>query len=285
MNESFKKVWVKVRAGDPLTIEWGKRIVDYLEKMERKVYVDPILAYAVKKKVLPESALHGVDLAIIIGGDGTLLRTVQRSSGALPPILGFTAGSLGFFFDNRAEEYVRVLENVFGGKYATCNVKLGEYFFGGEKGVFLNEAVIWGLPGKIVEYELHVDEMFLYKARSDGVIVATAAGSTGHVLSYGSPIVLNWCLPIITIFPVGPLSPLIKPIIVFEKTLEIKIGKWTAQLVVDGQRKYVLESGTAIKLGPSSREISLIRTKSNSCIPSTEKIRNRLLDRGLSFIP
>lgn len=278
------KIWIKARAGDPITISWGKKIVDFLEKKVAQIYVDPILAYAVKKPVLPENSLDNIDLAVIIGGDGTLLRTIQRSGARLPPILGFAAGSLGFFFEHRVEDYEKILTSVLEGDYTLCNVTLGRFHLHKEDGIFLNEVGIWAIPGKIIEFDLFIDDIRFYHGRSDGIILSTAAGSTGHVLSHGSPIILNWEKPLLEVYPVGALSPLIKPIITFNSKIQIKLERWPSHLVVDGQRRYSLEAGCSIEVSPSGRKLRITYVK-NRCMPSTEKLRLRLNDRGFSFIP
>ncbi|RLE61378.1 MAG: hypothetical protein DRJ35_00615 [Thermoprotei archaeon] len=281
---NIEKIWIKARAGDPVTINWGKKIVAFLEKKITQIYVDPILAYTVKKPVLPENSLDTIDLAIIIGGDGTLLRTIQRSRARLPPILGFTAESLGFFFDHRVEDYKKILTNILEGNYKLCNIALGEFRLHKEEGIFLNEVSIWAIPGKIIEFDLLVDGIHFYHGRSDGIILSTAAGSTGHALSYGSPIILNWEKPLIEIYPVGALSPMIRPLITFNNKIQVKLERWPSHLVVDGQRSYNLEVGCSIEISPSERKLKIVYVK-NKCLPSTEKLRLRLSDKGFSFIP
>lgn len=277
-----KRVWVKVRAGDSYTIKWGKRIISSLIERGVEVFVDPLLGYAVDAKVLPETMLNGIDLAIIVGGDGTLLRTLQKSRGNLPPVLGFSAKSLGFFFEHSVENYETVLDSVLGGQYKLLPVALGGYSFEEYEGVFLNEISAWADTGKVIEYEVSVDGEKIYHARSDGLILNTPAGSTGHALSYGSPIFFGWSDPLISFFPVGPLSPLIRPFIVSRAIIEVSFLTWPSILIVDGQRKYEVRSGSTLAVEPDKSKLYLVYLGDH--IVNGEKIRERLFDRGFSRI-
>jgi len=277
-----KKVWVKVRAGDSYTIKWGKEVLSYLAGKGVEVYVDPLLGYTVDAKVLPETMLSLVDLAIIIGGDGTLLRTLQKSKGGLPPVLGFSARSLGFFFEHRVEEYRGVLESVLRGRYRLYPVSLGGYSFEEYEGVFLNEISAWAERGKVIEYEVSVEGERIYHARSDGLILNTPAGSTGHALSYGSPMFFGWGDPLIGFLPVGPLSPLIKPFIVSRAKVEVSFLTWPSLLIVDGQRKYEVRSGSTLYVEPDRAKLYLAYTGSR--VITGAKIRERLFDRGFSRV-
>ncbi len=276
------RVWVKVRAGDSYTIKWGKEIVRFLENRGVEVYVDPLLGYSVNAKVLPETRLESLDMAIIVGGDGTLLRTVQKSKGVIPPILGFSAKSLGFFFEHNVENFRGVLEKVLRGAYKIYNVSLGGFAAGNVRGVFLNEVSLWAENGKVIEYELEVEGEKIYHARSDGIIINTPAGSTGHALSYNSPIFFCWERRLLSFIPVGALSPLIKPIVVAETPIKIRLLTWPALLIADGQRRLELKSGSVITATPGAATLGLVYTEGPLITP--EKIRERLFDRGFSTI-
>jgi len=279
----FRKVWIKARAGDAYTISWGKKISAFLLSKGVEVYVDPLLGYSIDAKVLPETMLSNVDLAIIIGGDGTLLRTVQKSRGVLPPILGFSAKSLGFFFENDVEYYPSVLEKILGGKFVLHKVALGEYSVENFNGVFLNEVSAWAEKGKVIEYEVVVGDQLFYHARSDGIIINTPAGSAGHALSYNMPLFFVWNVPLLSFLPVGALSPLIKPFIVSEKTIKVKFLTWPSIIVVDGQRRYEAKSGTVLETTIGRKWLELVYLGREYVTPA--KLRRRFFDRGFSGIP
>ena len=207
---SIRSVWLKARADDPVALDWARKIYDFLRLRGVKTYVDPLLGYYVSATQLSETEVFGLDLAILIGGDGTFLRVVQKSGGRLPPVLGFAVNSLGYLLPHRIDDAENVLESVLNKNYLIKNVALGEYVFGNEKGVFLNELCIWALPGKLIEFELSLDDVSLYRGRSDGIIIATPSGSTGHALSYGGPVILDVSQKALEVLFPGALSPMLR---------------------------------------------------------------------------
>uniref|UniRef100_A0A7C4BAS0 NAD kinase n=1 Tax=Thermofilum pendens TaxID=2269 RepID=A0A7C4BAS0_THEPE len=270
------KVWVKVRGRDSTAGNWGRKIAEYLQRKNIEVYVDPILHHSVSLPQLSEHEAWQTDLAVIVGGDGTLLQAVQRSGAKLPPIVGFTVDSLGYLLPHKAEDYVKVLDNVVKGLYSVRKVLLGEFSLGEHRGLFLNEVSIWGLRGKLIEYSLYVNDMEMFKARSDGVIVSTPAGSTAHALSYGGPILLNLDKPMLEIVFAGGLSSLLKPLVIYDSSVSIKVERHPAYVVVDGQRELSLEYSQTVSIRPSHTHIELIVAEPH--VDPLEKLYLRLTD-------
>ncbi|MEZ0345081.1 MAG: NAD(+)/NADH kinase [Infirmifilum sp.] len=277
------KVWLKSRSTDSGMLQWIKRIDEFLVNNNVEVLVDPVLGHVLKRDVLSESEAYNADLAVVVGGDGTLLRSVQKSNGRLPPIVGFTSNSVGYFLLHQVADYRNVLENVLVGRYMLNELRLGEYAIGNQHGVFLNEVSIWAHTGRLIEFEVTVDGEKLYHARADGVIVATPAGSTAHALSYGSPIILSQDIPLLEVVFAGALSPLIKPIIVYSRKIELQVMTWPAMMVVDGQSAFSLEYSSSVRLTPSEQILKLVAVQ-EYMRRLNDRLRQRLLDRGLSQI-
>lgn len=141
----------------------------------------------------------GVELAISLGGDGTILRTARTVGYSEVPILGFSLGNLGFLTGAGPEGMIATVADALAGELhvsrrATLDVKIvtldkdeGEV----EKHCFaLNEvSVTRGDSGKLIAFDLLVNGIKLDKIRGDGIVVSTATGSTGYALSAGGPIV------------------------------------------------------------------------------------------------
>mgnify|MGYP001772707335 CR=1 FL=1 len=277
------KVWIKARGTDSELLDWVRRIDSFLLSNGVEVQVDPVLGHVLKREVLPESEAHSADFAIIVGGDGTLLRTVQKSSGKLPPVIGFTTTSVGFFLFYQASDYENVLRSVFSKNFLFEEVKLGEYMAGDSRGVFLNEISVWSHTGRLIEFEFGVEGEKIYHARADGIIVATPAGSTAHALSYGSPIFMSLDVPTLEVVFVGALSPLIRPLVVYSRKIELQVMTWPAMMVVDGQTTSNLEYSSTISVSPSSSNLKMVVVE-GYMRKFNERLKQRLLDRGLSRI-
>ncbi|MGB9786667.1 MAG: NAD(+)/NADH kinase [Infirmifilum sp.] len=277
------RVWVKSSGIDSNILDWVKKLDSFLENNGVEVYVDPVLGHVLRREVLPESEAERADFAIILGGDGALLRSVQKSNGRLPPVIGFTVIGVGFFLYYKVEDYPKVLANIFSGKYGVESVRLGEYVAERFKGVFLNELSVWPHTGRLIEFEVSVGGEKLYHARSDGIIVATAAGSTAHALSYGSPIIMPPDTPVLEVVFPGVLSPLIKPLITYSHEIELQVMTLPALMSVDGQNTTNLEYASIIRVKPSDMALKLVKV-SDYMRSFNERIRLRLTDRGLSRI-
>jgi len=267
---------VKIRGRDSTAVDWGRRIAEYLQKRGIEVYVDPILHHSVSLPRLSEHEARQADLAVIIGGDGTLLQTVQRSGAKLPPIVGFTVGSLGYLLPHRVEDYAEVLEGLVSGRYSVRKVSLGEFSLGEHRGLFLNEVSVWGLRGKLIEYSLYVGGVEFFRARSDGVIISTPAGSTAHALSYGGPILLDLDKPMLEVVFAGGLSSFLKPLVVYDSPVSVRVEKHPAFVVVDGQRELSLEYSQTIVVKPAHTYLELIVVE--PYVNPLEKLYLRLTD-------
>jgi len=277
------KIWLKSRGTDSELLAWVRRIISYLSENNVEVFVDPVLGHVVRLESLSESEAYKADLAVIVGGDGTLLRTVHKSSGNLPPIVGFTKDSVGFLLLHDVADYEKVFTRLFENNYQVEEVQLGEYEVKGINSVFLNEVAVWAHTGRLVELEISVAGERLYHLRADGVIVSTPAGSTGHALSYGAPAVTPLDVPLLEVVFAGALSPLIRPLVVYNSPVEIQVVTWPSLLVADGQTATSLEYSSTVVVKPSKRRLKLITVREFRR-SFNDRLRRRLFDRGLSRI-
>ncbi|MFM8892308.1 MAG: NAD(+)/NADH kinase, partial [Planctomycetia bacterium] len=157
---------------------------------------------------LPDS-ITGVDLVLVLGGDGSILRTARWMGYEQVPVLGFNLGSLGFLADSSIHEAEEVLSDIAAGRFrlidhlmfetelirdgATLHRELG-----------LNEtSILAGPPFSMIDICLFVDGEVATTYRADGLIVSTPVGSTAYNLSAGGPIVRKD----LDAFVFTPLSP------------------------------------------------------------------------------
>ncbi len=176
-----------------------------------------------------ETIGSGADLAIVVGGDGTMLAAARNLVGHRVPVTGVNQGRLGFMTDIGHDDMLVGIGAILDGKYTLEErALLDAEIFRGKKSLLrtiaLNEAVVGkGGQGRLVEFELSIDGEFVYKLRGDGVIVATPTGSTAYALSAQGSI-LHPAVPALALVPLAPHTLSARPISVSDRSvIEITI--------------------------------------------------------------
>ncbi len=248
---------------------------------ERAAELRPILEKYVDVVAMVDDFAAGlptteVDLAIVLGGDGSMLRAAHAMGYRQLPVLGVNLGHLGFLADLQPEQLDEVLPRLAAGDYRVvphlmfqCTVlRQGEPLpdqrqvnILGLNVLGLNEvAVLAGPPFAILEVQLYVDGRLATTYSCDGLIVSTPVGSTAHSLSAGGPI-LRKDLQAFVISPISPHTLTNRPVVdsadrVFELAVpEPHVG---TSLVVDGKVICTLSSGDRIRIERSSAQFQLI---------------------------
>ena len=195
-----------------------------------------------------------VDLAIVLGGDGTMLRALQRFRGTATPVIGANFGRVGFLSSIEPEELEPALGRVFAGDYAVYELPTLEAQAGDEHGVAANDVVVHGSTlGRMVELEWSVAGEDLGNQHCDGVVCATPSGSTAYNLSNGGP-VLMWGLEAMAVTFVAPHSLHARALVV-PRGRDVAIRNRTAgaevTVLVDGQPLTELGTGglVTVRLG------------------------------------
>lgn len=206
------------------------------------------------------------DLVIAIGGDGTFLKTARMFLESNAPIFGINRGKLGFLTEFSPEEYERHLPRILEGDFQMTEKTVLEAVHYRNENVtsllFFNDAVISkGSFSRAIEIELHVDGLFLYRYSGDGLIVATATGSTAYSLSAGGPIITPMANDVYIVNAVCPHSLSIRPL-VLPVTSSIKARTLTDRtnllLTIDGQMAIELNGSDEIEFRKSDKKMKLI---------------------------
>src|SRR5207248_9645865 len=154
------------------------------------------------------------DLAVVLGGDGAMLRALTRFLGTNVPVLGVNFGRVGFLTAIAPDQLERDLERAFAGDYRVVELPTIEVAFDGETYVAVNDAVVTsGTIGRIVELAYAIGDEDLGVQRCDGLVCSTPQGSTAYNLSSGGP-VLVWGLEAMVLTFVAPHSLHIRPLVV-----------------------------------------------------------------------
>jgi NAD+ kinase len=252
----------------------GKHVVrlgHFLHERGLKTIVDENTA-----RVLPQtlgSALplerigDAIDLAIVIGGDGTLLHTARTLAEKGVPVIGVNQGRFGFLTDIALADMEPEVGRILDGDYeAESRLLLHAEIHRGERVVHADRAfndviITKGDLARLMEYETYIGEQFVNSARGDGIIVATPTGSTAYAMSAGGPI-LQPTLPALALVPICPHTLSNRPIVVSADSI-IKIVIFDlsgshAHVTLDGQLNYRLEDGDHIIVKRDRHSVELL---------------------------
>lgn len=205
------------------------------------------------------------DLAIVLGGDGTMLNAARRLARYGVPLVGVNQGRLGFMTDIAREDMLTCMDDLLDGRFLPEKRMLlaAEVWRDGKEvasNMALNDAVIdKGAIGRMIEFELFIDGEFIYNLRSDGLIVSTPTGSTAYSLSAGGPI-LHPTMTGIALVPLCPHALTNRPIIVNDSAeIELRVTQADDPRVhFDGQVTLDLERHDCVRLKRSDYTIMFL---------------------------
>lgn len=192
-----------------------------------------------KHGVAPTGEPSTVDLAVVLGGDGTVLRALTRFLGTGVPVIGVNFGRVGFLSSMGRRDLEQGLGRVFAGEYDVIELPTLELELPDTRSVAVNDVVVASASlGRMIELELAVGGEELGRQPCDGIICSTPSGSTAYNLSNGGP-VLMWGLEAIALTYVAAHSlharPLVIPpgsdVIVWNRSADVEAG-----VLVDGHR-------------------------------------------------
>jgi NAD+ kinase len=186
------------------------------------------------------------DIAIVLGGDGTMLRALTRFLGTGVPVIGVNYGRVGFLTAIAGDELDAGIERVFAGDYRVVELSTVEVEVGDVRRVAVNDVVVaGGTLGRMVELSYAIGGEELGVQPCDGLICATPAGSTAYNLSNGGP-VLVWGIDAMVLTFVAPHTLHIRPLVV-PRGPDLAITNVTSDLattvLVDGHQIGSLSTG------------------------------------------
>lgn len=216
----------------------------------------------------------GADLVVVVGGDGSVLLTVQRMKRQVP-LLGINWGEVGFLTSIEPEEALPFFSTCGDGFSVESRMRISLLDNGRVIGTALNEAlIVTRRPAKMLRFSIAVDGEVTEEFRADGLLVSTPTGSTAYAMSAGGPIVD----PRIEGFLIVPLAPFMlssRPhFISCDRTLEIHLEDTKpAQLVIDGQRTLNLGKEAGIEIRKSDDPALFVDTGANFFRKVDSKLR------------
>jgi len=211
------------------------------------------------------------ELAVVLGGDGTMLSVARSFAETNIPLVGVNRGRVGFLTDLSTETMLDAMAKILDGQFSVEQrillsasiTRNGQVI---SQGKAMNDVVVTksGMS-RLIELEVHIDGYFVHKQRSDGLIVATPTGTTAYALSAGGPI-LHPTLDAIALVPICPHTLSNRPITINSgSVVEITLAHAEdAGVHFDGQMQMALKQGDKIEVRRAEKTVSLLHSLGHS---------------------
>lgn len=262
-------------------------VAEILGSLGAEVFVDRTLGTENKDNIIftDKESLTKTDLIVVLGGDGTILDIAKEAAVNKTPILGINLGNLGFL--SQAEAVSRdIFEDIFSGNYTiTENMMLSAAVVENGKAVAtytaLNDAVVKGEFSRMLNVKVDIDGVNTNNYPADGVILATATGSTAYSLSAGGAI-LHPELDTIMITPICPHTLKARCMIVpGGKKVEVSFlppRRNDAVLMIDGKLSFHLEENQHVEVKRSEHRVKFINLGRRNFY---DIVREKIADRSI----
>jgi len=220
-----------------------------------------------RARFVPEAELAAVDLMVAIGGDGTLLYGAGLVAPRGTPLLGVNRGRLGFLTDVMPEDMLASVDAALAGQCSRderplLSAELSTAAGQTARGLALNDVVMQThQSGHLIDYETWINQRFVNTHGGDGLVVATATGSTAYALSCGGPIV-EPDLDVLVVAPICPHTLSDRPIVVAARSvIEVRLTDRpdsNAEVACDGRPLGRLEPGDRLTITAAPQRITLL---------------------------
>jgi NAD+ kinase len=247
-----------------------------IAEAERVTAIFTTAGHAVAQRLAPRDAwseagaddLPPADLVVVLGGDGSILRTARWMGYDQVPVLGVNLGTLGFLADVPPEEVTTALDEIVAGRFRFVEHLMFECELWRSGGIVhrqlgLNEtSILAGPPFAMIEVRLLVDGDLATTYRADGLIVSTPVGSTAYSLSAGGPIVRK-DLDAFVFTPLNPHTLSNRPVVdSAARSYDLVVPRPNpgTTCVVDGRVVAALEPGDRIRVRRAAPRVTLVET-------------------------
>ncbi|MGH2500028.1 MAG: NAD(+)/NADH kinase, partial [Candidatus Limnocylindria bacterium] len=228
--------------------------------------------------------IGGASVACVFGGDGTMLRAARALAPLGVALLGVNLGRLGFLTVTAPEEFDATIAEVAAGRYRREERALLEarLLREGEerlRALALNDVVVArGAPVRSIHVECDIDGEPFTVYLADGLIVATATGSTAYGFSVGGPLILPHSQAILLV-PIAPHLSFPNAVVLDpDQRISLRLRDEPARLSLDGQEEHDLRAGDRIDVRRSDAVAAFVRTASMK--PFLELLKQKILKEG-----
>lgn len=235
--------------------------------------LQPVYQRIAAEHLRPQMTIYNtIDIAIVLGGDGTILKLSKQFASAGVPICGINLGSLGFLYEVETKNLAKRIQDLLEKRYFLEERMMLHAEMSYEDGMVqtlpeaLNDIVIGhGNVGKLIRVDMSINGHFIQQYPGDGIVVATATGSTGYTFSSGGPIVS----PKVHCIMVTPICPhlLLKVPLVLSETDQVSFtvanSRNIVRVSVDGMMDQELMHNMTLRINKSSNVLKIIRFNPN----------------------
>ena len=284
LGEKIKRVGLIANSDKVASRPLVRRAAALIQRSRRAVRADAATAtlagLLIPTSPDPAALTRAVDLLMVFGGDGTMLRVAREAAGSRTPLIGINTGALGFLTDVQAHQLPLALKQIWAGETLVESRSLIEAVVPLRdrpiRETALNDFVISrGAAPRLIDLEVTVDEQPLTRYRCDGLIVCTPTGSTAYSLSAGGAVV-SPTSQVLTLTPICPHTLSNRSVIVrIESVIRVKVlsSRVETMLTADGQRMMPLAAGDVVTIQRSRRSIRLLHLAGSSFF---ETLRRKL---------
>ncbi|MEE3301315.1 MAG: NAD(+) kinase [Pseudomonadota bacterium] len=273
----FKRIGLVGRPDHSGVVDSLLRLLAFLGNQDVDIVLDDVTAGLIENPGVNECTREELssrcDLVIVVGGDGSILNVAKFIASDQVPVIGINRGKLGFLTDVLPNEIETNIANVLNGNYSVdkrflLDVVARRGTTEHNLGSALNDVVLHpGKAAQMIEFELFIDDKFVYSQESDGLIVSTPTGSTAYSLSAGGPI-MHPHLNAVVLVPMYPHSLNSRPIVI-DGDSEIKLivaakESLEPQLSCDGEVLYTAVAGDEFLVTKKTVPLQLIHPPNHS---------------------
>ena len=275
MKADFKTIALVGKFNTPACTGSLLRLAEFLRKRGQGVMLTAHTADSCDLRDFPVASLKEiggqVDLAIVMGGDGTLLNIARSLVDSQVPLIGVNQGRLGFLADVSLDTMFSTLDEMLSGQYVAEDRIMLEASVERHEDVLIasyafNDVVVSkSTMGRLIEFEVYIDNQFVYSQRADGLVVASPTGSTAYALSSGGPI-LHPTLEAVVMVPICPHTLSARPIAVNSRSeIEVNlIHASDARVHFDGQLHSDLVVGDRVVIRRAGKTVRLLHPEGHN---------------------
>ncbi len=276
MNKKFNCIGIVGYPRVPATLVTHEMLYRWLQSKGYAIIVEKQIAHDLSLKEATTGNLAEIgqraDLAIVVGGDGNILRAARVFSRYDIKVIGINRGNLGFLTDLGPDNALQQLSEVLEGKYLSEKRSLLEVHVHstnqqGRSSTAINEIILH--PDKVahmIKFEVYIDDRFAFSQRSDGLIIATPTGSTAYSLSAGGPI-LAPTLEAIVLVPMFPHTLSSRPLVIHSNSvIRLKFSQTSHDLFIscDSQITLPIQKEEEVVIQRSNFYLNLIHSRDYS---------------------
>ena len=248
----------------------------HLENRDISVYIGDTTADNISGTRIEDSGLsvaETIDLAVVVGGDGTMLHVARGLASYALPMIGINLGRLGFLTDLSADRMHEGLDELLRGEFTVderimLQVQISNGRDNLNESIALNDVTLSkGNTGRMIEFETHVNSEPVGRTRGDGVIISTPTGSTAYALSAGGPI-LHPLLPAIVFAPICPHTLGHRPMVLDDSSIiELEIldlAGADGNVFIDGLKQLAVSGNEIIRISRAETVTRMVRINSHN---------------------